>query len=62
MGAAVVEFADTAEALLACCVPYLKADGDVWVVGDDEGLGKEVGADGGLLHLFEVVVNEAVEE
>jgi len=62
VGTAVVEFADAAEAFLACCVPYLEANGDVGVVGDDEGLGKEVGADGGLLHLFEVVVNEAVEE
>ena len=32
------------------------------VVGDDEGFGEEVRADGGLLDFFEGVMNEAVEE
>jgi len=40
----------------------LEADSDVGVVGDDEGFGEEVRADGGLLDFFEGVMNEAVEE
>jgi len=62
VGAAIVEFADAAEALLAGSVPYLEADGDVGVVWDDEGLGEEIGTDGRLLNFFKLVVYEAVEE
>ena len=62
MGTAIVQFANAAEALLTGGVPYLKADGDVGVVWNDEGLGEEVGADGRLLNFFKLVVYKAVEE
>jgi len=40
----------------------LEAEGDVRVFWDDNLLGEEVCADGGMLDLFEVVVDEAEEE
>jgi len=47
---------------LTCCVPYLKTKCDVRIFRDDDFLGEEICADGGMLDFFKVVVDEALEE